>query len=385
MGTKKILYFQYTDPTIGYPPLEHSSAILAREGWQVLFLGVTSFQQEDFCLEAHPNIKIKQLFSPKRGWRQKLNYIVFNLWVILWVLCWRPDWIYASNNLVAPAVLFLSHIYSKNIVYHEHDSSNMETPATTLLMRFIYWTRVRMARRVKVCVIPNQQRADIFEKETGAHGKTVCVWNCPLLVEVRQPHFHRGGDIVVLYHGSLVPQRLPRALLEVVAKIGPEIKLRVTGYPVQDYVDYPQQLKEYAARLGISDRVEFSSAKTRADLLDMCQKCDVGLALMPKESSDINMQFMTGASNKAFDYLACGLALLVSDLPDWKTMFVDSGYGLACDPDSAESIAEKIRWYLEHPKEMRAFGEKGRQKILCDWNYETQFKPIIKKMAENDN
>jgi hypothetical protein len=49
---------------------------------------------------------------------------------------------------------------------------------------------------------------------------------------------------------------------------------------------------------------------------------------MPKVSEDINMQAMVGASDKAFDYLACGLALLVSDLPDWRAIYVEAGYGL---------------------------------------------------------
>ena len=52
-------------------------------------------------------------------------------------------------------------------------------------------------------------------------------------------------------------------------------------------------------------------------------RAHVGLALMPLNSNDLNMRHMTGASNKPFDYMAAGLALLVSDLPDWRQMFVD--------------------------------------------------------------
>ena len=35
---RRILYVQYTTPA-GYPPLEHSSRILADRGWEVQFLG----------------------------------------------------------------------------------------------------------------------------------------------------------------------------------------------------------------------------------------------------------------------------------------------------------------------------------------------------------
>jgi glycosyltransferase involved in cell wall biosynthesis len=90
---------------------------------------------------------------------------------------------------------------------------------------------------------------------------------------------------------------------------------------------------------------------------------------------------MTGASNKPFDYLACGLPLVVSDLPDWKQMYVEPGYALACNPEDVNSIADVLRWYLEHPLEMKAMGEKGRQRILNEWNYETQFDPVFKQLS----
>ena len=47
----------------------------------------------------------------------------------------------------------------------------------------------------------------------------------------------------------------------------------------------------------------------RNELLSIGRSCDVGLALVPMHSDDSNFQTITGESNKAFDYLACGLAM----------------------------------------------------------------------------
>ena len=47
---------------------------------------------------------------------------------------------------------------------------------------------------------------------------------------------------------------------------------------------------------------------------------------------------MTGASNKAFDYMAVALAVLVTDRQDWRQMYVEPGFGLACDPTDVESV-----------------------------------------------
>jgi hypothetical protein len=57
-------------------------------------------------------------------------------------------------------------------------------------------------------------------------------------------------------------------------------------------------------------------------------------------------------------------------------MYVEPGYGLACNPEDPESIAATIGWYLDHPTEMRAMGEQGRRRILTDWNYEAQFSVV---------
>jgi len=101
---------------------------------------------------------------------------------------------------------------------------------------------------------------------------------------------------------------------------------------------------------------------------------------MPLTATDWNCETMTGASNKAFDYLACGLALLVSDLPDWREMFVEPGYARGCDPADPESIASAIRSLIERPDQMRAMGESGRQRILAEWNYENVFQPILQRL-----
>jgi glycosyltransferase involved in cell wall biosynthesis len=91
---------------------------------------------------------------------------------------------------------------------------------------------------------------------------------------------------------------------------------------------------------------------------------------------DANQQWMPGASNKPFDYLAGGLALLVSNLAGWRDLYVEPGYGIACDAPDPRSIAGALRWFMDHPTEMRAMGERGRQRVAAEWNYEAQFAPV---------
>ncbi|WP_416672272.1 glycosyltransferase [Egbenema bharatensis] len=374
------MYIQYTNPA-AYPPLEHSSRILAQEGWQVLFLGTDALGVNILSFPPRPKITVWQMPFCLPGWRQKLHYIQYCLWILVWTLRWKPNWIYASDLFACPIALVLSFLPGVKVLYHEHDSPNA-TPESAFL-RFCLTTRRQLAQRANHCIFPNQQRADHFDKAVTARKHSLCVWNCPAQEEVvsqRSPWNHQ--TLWVLYHGSIVPDRLPLAVLQALATLPDTVKLRVIGYETTGHATYVQTLSNVAAKLGLSQRIEFLGAMPRKELLKWCQQSDVGLAFMPITTQDVNLSWMTGASNKPFDYLSCGLPLVVSNLPDWQDLYVKPGYGLACNPDDPDSIAEVLRWYLEHPVEMREMGDRGRRRILNEWNYEIQFSPVLKRLSE---
>jgi glycosyltransferase involved in cell wall biosynthesis len=371
--SRRILYIQYTNPA-GYPPLEHSSHILANEGWNVLFLGTGDFGENKLSFLPHPSITIRQIPFSLPGWRQKLHYLRFCLWLIYWTFRWRPSVVYASDLLSCPIASLLSFFPNLKTIYHEHDSPTQS--GVTSFIQLCLKARQLVAKRAAFCILPNQQRAEQFGQELKVEHKTICVWNCPTLEEVSPQKPAIDQDIWVLYHGSIVPDRLPLTVIEALATLPDNVKLRIIGYETVGNQGYTKEIQALASNLRISQRIECLPAMPRHKLIQLCQQSDIGLALMPLVSQDVNLQYMIGASNKPFDYLACGLALLVSDLPDWCKMYVDPGYGLACNPNDTSTIAEALRWYLEHPNKMRIMGEQGRQQTLNNWNYEAQFSVV---------
>jgi len=160
------------------------------------------------------------------------------------------------------------------------------------------------------------------------------------------------------------------------------VTLQVIGYETVGHRGYTDELRRLALQLGVYGRVKLQDqVPTRIELLTLCGRCDVGIALVPTSTRDLNEQHMVGASNKPFDYLSQGLALLVTDRQDWRQAYVDPGYALACQPENPASVAKALRWFLEHPSEMRAMGERGRTRIIREWNYEAQFERVYQSVS----
>jgi glycosyltransferase involved in cell wall biosynthesis len=371
----RVLYTQYTNPA-GYPPLEHSSQILADAGWQVMFLGTGALGSNSLRFPPHPNISVKRLRFWPPGFIQKVHYLVYCVWILAWMIAWRPDWIYASDLLSCPVALALSFVPGLRVIYHEHDS-----PApwpTTTSGKVALWMRRQMARRVFCSVLPNEARAEHFKADTATTRPVLRVWNCPRKSEISHPRSPVATeDTWLLYHGSIVPDRLPLSVLIAMANLPDCVKLRIIGYETVGSRGYVTTIRDSARHLGISHRLEILGPMPRFELLGYCQRSDIGLALMPMITDDANMLAMSGASNKVFDYMARGLAVVVSDLGDWRNLYVAPGYGVACNPNDAASVEEALRSLIAEPPRFRAMGEKGRQRVDQEWNYEAQFEKVL--------
>ena len=380
MTGQRILYLQYGNPA-AYPPLERGARQFSDAGWDVLFVGAHTAGLEFLTMLPRPRVRAVLMSASRGGWRLKLHYLWFCARASWQALRFRPRWIYASDVLSAPAALLLKVVFGMRVLYHEHDA--FDATQAKAFMRVCVTACRYLSRVSDLNVLPSEGRVEHFIHQHGApREKCVCVWNCPNLAEVRSPGKAAARDATrLLYQGSIVPARLPLAVLHAMETLRETVTLRVIGYETIDNRGYIDRLKAQAATLDLADRLEFLQATSHDDLLALSEPCDIGLALMPLETGDVNMRSMAGASNKAFEYLACGLPMLVSDRPEWRAMFVDPGYARSCDPEDAGSIADALRWYLQHPDRARAMGSAGRQRVLSEWNYERQFAPVFRAVT----
>jgi glycosyltransferase involved in cell wall biosynthesis len=370
-----VLYIQYTNPA-AYPPLEHGSRLLADAGQRVLFLGIgSSGAANTLVFPPHRRVRVELMRYCPPGWQQKLHYLAYVFWVLWWVARSRPKALYCSDGLTAPLGLLAFWLFRVPVCYHEHDTP---APGPSVLAKVYGAARRRLACVARLCVLPNAERLARFVSALRPR-RAVCVWNCPAREEVMPPRdLTPVSGLTLWFHGSLTPPQFPPSVVQALPLLPLGVTLRFAGYESIGHTGYATELLRLAERLGVADRVSYlGTPPSRKELYALAQQADVGLVLFDREFREP----MAGASNKPFDYLACGLALLVTDIPEWEHLYVAAGCARSCDPSSPNAIAATIRWFLDHPSQTRAMGEAGRQRVASEWNYETQFRPVAESIG----
>jgi len=371
----RVLFIQATNPG-AYPPLIHASTLMADAGWEVTFLSAP-FGGDALALAPHPRIKVHAIRTRPSHVMSSVSYALYAAAAARLALQIRPNVVYASDPLGAGPGLLAARLASAALVYHEHDS-----PSPGTLHPVLARSRAAAARAARLIVFPNEERARLAQSELRfSDSRLRIVWNVPTRAELASSPAPAEPPLVVYYHGSIGPERLPEAVAFAVRRMAGRVRLRIAGYEAPSARGYVRHLVGTDIGAEADNSVEYiGMVPSRADLLMQAARAHVGLALMPCQSSDLNMRFMIGASNKPFDYMAAGLALLVSNLPDWKTMFVDPGFGLACDPTDEDSLLAALRWFIDHPVGRRAMARRARDKIESEWNYDTQFRAVLESL-----
>lgn len=368
---KKILYVQYTNPA-AFPPLENSAWLLANRGWKVKFIGTQALGLENVKLLVHPNIEVELIPFCPPGLKQKLNYFRFLNRAIKEIIFGKYHCLYVSDLFASPIGWLGSTFLGAKVFYHEHDTPES---AQSLFTRFLHWTRVRLSSKADLCIFPQTDRATAFAKEFK-HSKVQVCFNAPLTKMVSGlTRWEKNTPFTLWYHGSLIEERLPFQVVEALSYLPDYVNLKFAGYETLSSQGFIQRIFDFAKKCGVEKRIEYCGVlATREELFEVARKNQLGLVLFRRKF----VEPMVGASNKPFDFLACGMPLLFNDSKEWVNFFESRGVGKSCDPENPQSIAKAVLSIVENDREFGSMREMGLKQIKEEWNYETQFAPIQK-------
>ena len=98
-----------------------------------------------------------------------------------------------------------------------------------------------------------------------------------------------------------------------------------------------------------------------------------GLALFPPSRHTRRKEL-----TKVFEYMAFGIPVLCADVPNLRRIVEGSGCGICVDPERDGEAAAAVRYLWENPEEARQMGERGRQAVRAEYNWETQARKLLR-------
>jgi glycosyltransferase involved in cell wall biosynthesis len=373
---RSVLFVQAADAAV-YPPIIHAASLLAEAGWHVSVLSAP-IAGSRLEFPRHEGIDLRLIATRPSHVMTRAAYAAYMAASARAAVRLRPDLVYASDPLGAGPGLLAARLTGARLVYHEHD-----TPNPNALHPWLARLRRAATRRAAAVIFPNEARARIARNELGfPDDRLHVVWNMPRRAELPSCENRPDEPLLLYYHGGISPVRLPEAVVEAVRQFGGRARLSIAGYEAPGAPGYVAHLLRYG-RPGPDSPVRYlGQFPQRSSLLGAAARAHVGVAVVPAQTDDLNLRHMAGASNKAFDYMAACLALIVSDLPDWRRMFVAPGYGRCCDPADLASVKAALGWFIDHPESRAEMGARGRARIAADWNYDTAFRRALRSVVE---
>jgi glycosyltransferase involved in cell wall biosynthesis len=122
----------------------------------------------------------------------------------------------------------------------------------------------------------------------------------------------------------------------------------------------------------LSERVNWLGPIPQPRVPKLLAEADIGwvpLASIPK--------FHKNIPTKLFEYMACGLPVVASDLPPIRRFLEPADAGCLALPDDARSHADKIAFLLQHPVEAGRMGRNGRCAFETRYNWESEAAKLV--------
>lgn len=254
-----------------------------------------------------------------------------------------PDMVVSSD---LPGLVGAGRAARRLGIPHLHDCHELYLESTSfrpIERRMLAPMERRYMRRADAVVAVNASIADEYERRYGC--RPVVVRNCaPQLTQELQSYDLRtlaglsADSRVVLYQGGFSPGRGLDVCVAAVEGLPDDVHLVLLGFgPLRD------PLLEWAHDAGVSWRVHVLDAVPPEELAQWTVSADVGL--MPYQP--VSRNNLLALPNKVFEYTAVGLPIVVSDLPELRSIALDAGCGAVYDPFDAASLTRALSQVLD--------------------------------------
>lgn len=349
-----------TNDLVGDQRVHKICTFLQEHGYEVTLIG----RKLPDSLPVERSYKTRRLLLIfKKG---PLFYAFFNIRLFFVLLFKRTDVLLANDLDTLWPNYLVSKIKNCRLIYdsHEYFTEVPELIARPKVKAFWEKLERRIFPKLKTVYTVNESLARMYEKKYNVPVKSVM--NLPFYKE--NPSQEKNEIFTVIYQGVLNKDRGLEELVSAFEHL-PEFHLWILGSG-----DVEQHLKKQVEKSDLSRQVSFFGKVPFEQLAEITSKAHLGVSL--EKGTNLNYHFAT--PNKVFDYLASGLPVLASGLPEIKKIVDNFQVGICIDEIKPALIAEKIQWMHDHPQEIKRW-ETNASKAAKELCWEKQ-RPVLEEI-----
>jgi glycosyltransferase involved in cell wall biosynthesis len=254
----------------------------------------------------------------------------------------RPDVVHAHDAAMLLPGLLGARLTGAKLVYDSHELATGVPYREGAWARFVRGIERLAIPRCAAVITVTDGIAARLQHLYGLRSRPLVLRNVTDLEPPAGPtgalraRLDVGDAPIVLHQGAPAPDRGGEQLIAALVAV-PDAHLVFLGS--SPFAGFEAGLREQAESTGVRHRVHFLPSVPLADLLAHTVDADVGVSLL----QDTCENHRLALPNKLFEYLAAGVPVVVSDLPEVAGLVRAHDVGWPVAADRPEAIGEGLR------------------------------------------
>ncbi len=204
--------------------------------------------------------------------------------------------------------------------------------------------------------------------------------NLPLKRHFDFPAAKENEGLQLVWHGMTIflnNRRGVHLLIDAIALCTAPVVLTLQGLINNEQTGI---LNDYLIRLGLSGKVNVLKPAPPDKIVESLIKYDAGLiGEIPEEE---NQQLTS--SNKLFDFINAGLAVIAPDIPGLNETLDEFNIGIKYEAGNAQSLAAAIDTLAMNHALLNQFKKKSQESARQFLYWEADYEPILKFLKEDE-
>lgn len=336
--------------------------LMAEEGLDVTVVGRASPSP---LPDAMPGITLERIRIPFR--KGPAMYLMFNFRLFLRLLSGRFGILVASDlDTLVPCYL-ISRLFRKKLIYDSHEYFTGQYGLRERRFKHFAWKYAerKTVPKIRFVITVSDSIAALYREEYGVDPVVVrnAAPSVKHLVPRERSELGAGKDeLLVILQGAGINGG--RGAGELISAVPMTTGVKIVIIGSGDIID---SLRKKVLESEARNRIIFLPRMQWEEMMRYTMCCDAGMSL--DTDTCINQRF--SLPNKMFDYLAAGLPVVVSPLPEVSALVSRYGCGIVLSEVSPEAIAEKLQ-QLADDRDLLLQLRTGADRARSELNWEKE-------------